>query len=232
MGISHFVHLHGDPTHAAALCNKAQTALGLLAGALPKGAAALLHAPLAVPGRDPLPVAQDARMLLCQLYFEHDDALESGTLSARIAECFSRLRASEGVRDVHSHVMTTEHLKPGNPNEPDAPADAVSFFVQYDGPAKDPAAFHAYYRAHHVPIVFRMPGIRSVAYHLPTPIAGPVVGTSVARLQIVQAVFSSAEDFLNMRQSAERQEGLRDFANYPPFEGPVTHQVMQSRRLG
>ena len=232
MSISYFVHLHGDPACAGALSSKAETELGALAGALPKGAAALVHAPLAVPGRDPLPVAQDARMLLCQITFDDDKALESSALSARIADCFAKLRASDGVRDAHSHVMTTEHLKPGSPDEPDAPAEAVSFFVQYDGPAKDPAAFHAYYRAHHVPIVFRMPGIRSVAYHLPTPIAGPAVGTRVARLQIVQAVFSSAEDFLNMRKSAERQEGLRDFANYPPFEGAVTHQVMQSRRLG
>ena len=59
----------------------------------------------------------------------------------------------------------------------------------------------------------------------------PPVGRAVERLQIVQAVFDSADDFVKMRQSAERKEGLRDFDNYPKFEGPVTHQVMRSRRF-
>jgi hypothetical protein len=45
-------------------------------------------------------------------------------------------------------------------------------------------------------------------------------------------VFDSADDFLKMRRSSERKEGLRDFDNYPKFEGPVTHQVMNSERLG
>ena len=128
--------------------------------------------------------------------------------------------------------MTTEWLRAGSPDDPEAPAGAVSFFVQYDGPAEDPKAFHDYYRSHHVPIVFRMPGIRAVAYHLPTQLMGPAIGEPVSRLQIVQAVFNSSDDFVAMRKSGERKEGLRDFENYPKFEGPVTHQVMDSRRIG
>ena len=152
-------------------------------------------------------------------------------LRARLRPVFPALRRAEGVRRVHSHVMTTERLRAGSPDDPRAPAKAVSFFVQYDGPAQDPEAFHDYYRSHHVPIVFRMPGIRAVAYHLPTPLAGPAIGDSVSRLQIVQAVFNSSDDFVAMRKSGERKEGLRDFENYPKFEGPVTHQVMDSRRI-
>ena len=82
-----------------------------------------------------------------------------------------------------------------------------------------------------MPIVFRMPGIRAVAYHLPTQLMGPAIGEPVSRLQIVQAVFNSSDDFVAMRKSGERKEGLRDFENYPKFEGPVTHQVMNSRRI-
>ena len=77
-----------------------------------------------------------------------------------------------------------------------------------------------------------MPGIRSVNYFTPTSLAGPLPDPPVDYLQLVQAVFDSVEDFLAMRGSSERQEGLRDFANYPAFEGPVTHQVMHSRRIG
>ena len=146
-----------------------------------------------------------------------------------ISAGFSGLVAAKGVHDVHAHVMTTEWLRSGSPEDSRASGEAVSFFVQYDGPAEDPAAFHAYYRSHHVPIVFRMPGIRSVTYYLPTAVKPPPVGHAVERLQIVQAVFDTADDFVKMRQSAERKEGLRDFDNYPKFEGPVTHQVMRSQ---
>lgn len=230
MGLSCFIHLHGNPAEAAGLDAAAERELVQLKRKLGPSISVLLHAPLAVPGQDPLPVAQDARLLLCQFHCSDDAALTSARDA--IAACFSGLAAARGVHDVHSHAMTTEWLKSGSPEDQRAPSEAVSFFVQYDGPAENPAAFHAYYRAHHVPIVFRMPGIRSVSYYLPTNIKPPPAGRAVERLQIVQAVFDSADDFVKMRQSAERKEGLRDFDNYPKFEGAVTHQVMRSRRLG
>jgi uncharacterized protein (TIGR02118 family) len=229
MGLSVFIHLHGNPADAAGLGAAAERELRQLKRKLGPANSILMHTPLAVPGQDPLPVAQDARLLLCQLYFPDDAAPMSA--SEAISACFSGLAAAKGVHDVHAHVMTAEWLKSGSPEDSRAPGEAVSFFVQYDGPAEDPAAFHAYYRSHHVPIVFRMPGIRSVTYYLPTKMQPPPVGRAVERLQIVQAVFDSADDFVKMRQSAERKEGLRDFDNYPKFEGAVTHQVMHSRRL-
>ena len=229
MGLSCFIHLHGNPAEGPAVGAAAERELRQLKRKLGPAHSVLLHTPLAVAGQDPLPVAQDARLLLCQLYCPDGAALTSA--GEAVAACFSGLAAARGVHDVHAHVMTTEWLKGGSPEDPRAPGEAVSFFVQYDGPAEDPAAFHAYYRSHHVPIVFRMPGIRSVTYYLPAKIPPPPVGRAVERLQIVQAVFDSADDFVKMRQSAERKEGLRDFDNYPKFEGAVTHQVMRSRRL-
>jgi uncharacterized protein (TIGR02118 family) len=229
MGVSCFIHFYGEAKHAAALCSDAEARLRTLKSALGINCSIVLHSPLVVSGDDPLPVAQDARMLLCQVSFPDERMLAVAANEIEVG--LSGLAAGDGVRHVHSHAMTTEWLKAGSPDDPRTPAKAVSFFVQYDGPAEDPAAFHNYYRSHHVPIVFRMPGIRAVAYHLPTPLKGPAIGQSVERLQIVQAVFNSAGDFIAMRQSGERKEGLRDFDNYPKFEGPVTHQVMDSSRL-
>ena len=229
MGLSCFIHLHGNPADATGLGTTTERELQQLKRKLGRSNAVMLHTPLTVPGQDPLPVAQDARLLLCQLYFPDATALTSA--SAVIPACFAGLAAANGVHGVHSHVMTTEWLRNGSPEDSRAPGEAVSFFVQYDGPADDPPAFHAYYRAHHVPIVFRMPGIRSVSYYLPAKIQPPPVGRAVDRLQIVQAVFDSVDDFVKMRQSAERKEGLRDFDNYPKFEGAVTHQAMRSRRF-
>jgi len=229
MGVSLFIHLHGKPIETTNLEVSAERNLRQLKSRLDSSISILTHTPIAVSGQDPLPVAQDARLLLCQLYSSDSAALTS--VGTAITECFSQLAAANGVNDVQSHVMATEWLKSGSPEDIRSPAEAVSFFVQYDGPAENPAAFHAYYRSHHVPIVFRMPGIRSVSYHRPTTVKPPSVGRAVERLQIVQAVFDSADDFVKMRESAERKEGLRDFDNYPKFEGAVTHQVMRSRRL-
>jgi uncharacterized protein (TIGR02118 family) len=232
MGLSFFVHFHGDPRHAGSLFRAAGPRLQRLKPQLGDQCDVIVHSPLAVSGDDPLPVEQDARMLLCQLYCQDEAALTGGSVAKALSDCLVPLLNAEGVRDVHSHTMTTEWLRAGSPEDARAPAKAVSFFVQYDGPAEDPDAFHRYYRAHHVPIVFRMPGIRSLTYYLPTRTSGPAIGQRVDRLQLVQAVFDSADDFLKMRRSSERKEGLRDFDNYPKFEGPVTHQVMNSERIG
>src|SRR4051812_5611517 len=179
MSLSFFIHFFGEAKHSAALCSDAEARLRKLKTELGTKCSIILHSPLAVSGNDPLPVAQDERMLLCQLFLS-DDGMQADAASG-MASRLSGLTRVDGVRRVHSHAMTTEWLKAGTPDDQRAPAKAVSFFVQYDGPAQDPKAFHDYYRSHHVPIVFRMPGIRAVAYHLPTPLMGPAIGQAVSR---------------------------------------------------
>jgi hypothetical protein len=75
-----------------------------------------------------------------------------------------------------------------------------------------------------------MPGIRSLNWYLPRSWT-PVGVRRVDHLQLVQAMFDDVAGLLTMRASRERKEGLMDFQNYPAFEGPVTHQAMQSRRI-
>src|ERR1044071_7540335 len=164
MGLCCFIHLHGKASEAAGLDAAADRALRELKRKLGPSVSVLLHTPLAVAGQDPLPGAQDARLLLCQIYLPDRAALASA--SGAVVAGLSGLASARGVHDVHAHVMTTEWLRSGSPEDARAPGEAVSVFVQYDGPAQDPAAFHAYYRSHHVPIVFRMPGIGCVTYYL------------------------------------------------------------------
>ena len=83
-----------------------------------------------------------------------------------------------------------------------------------------------------MPIVERMPGIRTITCYTPTAWSAPAGVTAVDYLQLVQVTFDDVADLQRMRGSPERREGLRDFANYPPFEGPVTHQGMLGRRVG
>jgi len=211
---SYFLHVHGAVDARAAVGAAVERAVERAP------MVAVLHTPVDLPGTDPLQVEQDARLLLCQI----DQPGEAARLDAVV-------RAIPGVLYVAHQAMSCERITPGAPDDPRATPRAVSWFVQYNGPAKDPAAFHAYYREHHVPIVHRMPGIRSLNWYLPmawTPRAGL---HAVDYLQVVQAVFDDVEGLLSMRRSAQRKEGLRDFANYPAFDGPVTHQAMLSRRI-
>ena len=209
---SYFIHVHGTARAAAPLTAAVEAALK-------NASVAVLHTPIVLPGSDPLPVDQDERLLLCQV---------DGALAARID---ALARSIPGVHEVTHQAMACERITPGGPDDPSAPAKAVSWFVQYNGPAQDPAAFHAYYRKHHVPIVHRMPGIRSLNWYLPTASTVAPGLRGVEHLQLVQAMFDDVEGLLAMRRSPQRKEGLKDFENYPKFEGPVTHQAMMSRRI-
>jgi hypothetical protein len=210
---SHFIHIHGVQQAA----NPLTAALELL---LRKASLALLHTPIALPGTDPLPVDQDERLLLCQL--------EDSSIAAEVDRV---ARGIAGVREVSHQAMACERITPGGPDDARAAGTAVSWIVQYNGPAQDPAAFHAYYRTHHVPIVNRMPRIRSLNWYIPKPSERLAGLHYVEYLQLVQAMFADLDGLLAMRASRERKEGLQDFKNYPPFEGPVTHQAMLSRRF-
>ena len=217
--MSHFVHIHGAAGAGGALVAALERSLH---EAREPGVVPLTHEPIVLPDADPLPVDQDARLLLCQI---------EGTPERLAAKIGAIARIIPGVSAIAHQAMTLERIKPGGPEEPNAPGEAVSWIVQYNGPAKDPRAFHDYYRQHHVPIVLRMPGIRSLNCYLPsasTPGAGL---PAVNHLLLVQAVFDDVEGLLAMRRSPQRREGLRDFDNYPAFEGPVTHQAMRSRRI-
>jgi hypothetical protein len=209
---TYFIHIYGAAPAARAV-------LAAVEPLLKKAPLAVLHTPIALPGADPLPVDADERLALCQLA---DDRL-----AAQIDQAARRV---DGVSAVTHQAMACERITPGGPDDPRAADTAVSWMVQYNGPAKDPAAFHAYYRAHHVPIVHRMPGIRSLNWYVPKSWT-PVGVRRVDHLQLVQAMFDDVTGLLAMRASRERKEGLKDFQNYPAFEGPVTHQAMQSRRI-
>jgi uncharacterized protein (TIGR02118 family) len=211
---AYFLHIHGVAGSAAPLAVALESAMASCRGI------AVLHTPIALPGADPLPVDQDERLLLCQV----DNAEDAARLDAAA-------RAVAGVSMTSHQAMAVERITPGGPDDAQAKPEAVSWFVQYNGPAKDPRAFHAYYRAHHVPIVHRMPGIRSLNWYVPSPARLPAGLHAVDYLQLVQAMFDDLEGLLAMRNSSQRKEGLRDFQNYPEFSGPVTHQAMRSRRI-
>jgi hypothetical protein len=80
---------------------------------------------------------------------------------------------------------------------------SVSYFVRYQGRAADETAFIDYYVTQHAAVLVRFPGIRSLTLHR------PVENAALA--------------------SEARSQARDDFANFPRFDGTVTHQAMSSR---
>jgi uncharacterized protein (TIGR02118 family) len=105
---------------------------------------------------------------------------------------------------------------------------SVSYFVRYDVRARDLKAFLSYYREQHVRVLATWPGLKRVLLHTPVEWRdqSPVHrGTSVL---LAQLEFDSTESLDRALASPERAEARRDFERFPPFEGTVTHQAMQT----
>ena len=94
MGVSCFIHLHGNPAETTGLGAAAERELRQLKRKLGASHSVLLHTPLAVSGQDPLPVAQDARLLLCQIYSPMAQHWHRSATPSRPAFPGSRRRAA------------------------------------------------------------------------------------------------------------------------------------------
>lgn len=105
---------------------------------------------------------------------------------------------------------------------------SVSYFVRYDVTAPDLPHFLEYYRRHHVPILARWPGIRSVVLHTATEWSDPSPVNRGGAVLLAQLEFDSAADLQAALASRERMQARRDFESFPPFDGTVTHQAMVS----
>ena len=103
---------------------------------------------------------------------------------------------------------------------------SVSYFVRYDVVTRDAEAFVEHYRRHHVPLLARWPGIQRVVLHTPVPWADAWPVERGRAILIVQLEFDSAEALHSALASPERVAARADMANFPPFEGVVTHQAL------
>ena len=107
MSLSFFIHFYGEAKHGAALCGDAEARLRNLRTELGTKCSIILHSPLAVSGNDPLPVAQDERMLLCQLFLP-DDRMPANVASEIAAGADAFLKKPFSHQDVRDQL---ERLK-------------------------------------------------------------------------------------------------------------------------
>lgn len=100
---------------------------------------------------------------------------------------------------------------------------SVSYLVLYEGMPDDPEAFFDYYVSHHVPLVWRFPGIRNVEV---MRTAGEGEFFMITRLE-----FESVEALRAGVSSPERAAARADMANFPAFSGTVRWQVAENHRF-
>jgi uncharacterized protein (TIGR02118 family) len=99
---------------------------------------------------------------------------------------------------------------------------SAAILVIYDGMPEDPERFYAYYRDHHVPLVWAFPRIRGV--ELERVVEGDV-------FLIARFLFDNAADARAALQSPERERARADRANFPPFAGRVRHQIVEVEQI-
>jgi uncharacterized protein (TIGR02118 family) len=105
----------------------------------------------------------------------------------------------------------------------------LSYFVRYRGKAADPAQFARYYETSHAPILRRFPGIRSLVLHQPAAWNDPFPVRGDGTELLAQMTFDSPADLDLALKSEARRLARADFAQFPPFEGEVTHQAMTAK---
>jgi uncharacterized protein (TIGR02118 family) len=106
-----------------------------------------------------------------------------------------------------------------------------SYLVTYDGPAEDAAAWHAYYLAHHPPLMAKLPGIRALEIYRPVAWRSPQGWEQRTCLQRNKVVFDDTEALSAALDSPVRREMRADFARLPRFSGRVTHFAMTTEAL-
>jgi uncharacterized protein (TIGR02118 family) len=104
----------------------------------------------------------------------------------------------------------------------------ASYFVRYEIRTPDLGAFLAHYRERHVPILARWPGMRRVVLHTAAEWHDPQPVHRGTAVLLAQLEFESREALEAAMRSPERAEAREDFKRFPPFEGSVVHQAMDS----
>ncbi|HEY0420727.1 MAG TPA: EthD family reductase, partial [Acetobacteraceae bacterium] len=107
-----------------------------------------------------------------------------------------------------------------------APAPHATYLVAYEGPAEDTNAWLSHYIAHHPPIMARFPAIRGIEIYTRLDWCGALPYPRTNQMQRNKVVFDSPEALTAALNSPVRHEMRRDFAQFPPFAGAITHYPM------
>lgn len=161
--------------------------------------------------------------LIVQLHFDRLDVLESALLpQGHLAPLAERtfLPSLANAHVAHQGMLVRRYpvLDPATRSD-----QLLSYWVEYEGPAKDANAWHLYYNANHPPLLAQLPGIRAIEIYTPATV---VCGLPLAErlcLQRNKTVFDSSVAMSEAMRSPVREVLREDFRGLPPFEGPARH---------
>ena len=108
---------------------------------------------------------------------------------------------------------------------------SISYFIRYEGAARDQQAFLTYYREHHLPILAELPGILRIVLHDPLDWQDSVAVIRDRFFLLAQMEFASREDLAVALKSDARREARRDSSRFPQFDGAVFHQAAWSTEV-
>lgn len=166
------------------------------------------------PGRAHDPFLHDGAPppLALQLYFRSLSAIE-----AALADRLSPVKAYCEVQ-----AMLVRPFAVPEPRED----PLCTYLVAYEGKAEDEHAWHAYYLAHHPPLMAKLPGIRELEIYTPVQWLCPPGWRRAECMQRNKVAFDSAEALTEALNSPVRKEMRADYAKLPAFSGRVTHYPM------
>ena len=172
--------------------------------------------------------------LIVQLEFAQIDAVERHLLPGGYLNCLADARLLPSLRDTaaQQQAMSVRRFDVPCPRPTEEMPHALSYWVEYVGPAEDENAWHRYYVNSHAPLLTQLPGIRAVEIY--NPVAA-VCGIGLPERKCMQrnkTVFDSADAMNFAMQSTVRDRLRQDFSRFPPFSGAAHHFAFESTRFG
>lgn len=220
----------GGPRASSADLDRAATTLAALPG-LEEG---FLFTPLEASVDHPYAKDGAGPPLVVQLVFDRIEALEAclgaeGPIAGLVAP--GALPSLAGTT-VTQQAMLLRRFPVDDPvvRSPSG-VPPCSYLVHYPGPADDIARWHAYYIAHHPPIMRRFPGIRSIEILTRIDWAGDLAVPRTEPMQRNRILFDDPAAFAAALASPVIGDMRADFARLPPFQGGNAHYPMQTRRI-
>lgn len=161
--------------------------------------------------------------LVVQLYFDELAALESalqpGAALAPLADP-TFMPALTSAWAGQQAMLVRRYPVPDARRRHDT---ALSYWVEYAGPALDANAWHQHYNAHHPDLLAQFPGIRTIELYTPAVVVCGLPLPERACLQRNKTVFDDAAAMSAAMASPVREALRADFHSLPPFSGPAHH---------
>lgn len=171
---------------------------------------------------------QDAPVLVIQVFFEDLIALEEA-LAGPMA-----LTAELGIDALG--YWSWQAMVARNCTAPGAVFQAAGvqcgYLVAYVGRARDDAAWLDHYVSHHIPLLQRLPGLRTLEFYTRVEVACTVPLAQEMALQRNLTVFDSAQDLTIAMNSDVRIALREDYLAFPPFEGKAPHVATRMNTYG